>query len=166
MIEPGSRVTVTPDCGAPVEPATSSADVGDKGVALGAAGDTGAKKAMSYADIYARAFRDTKERLLDGRAPTTVGPKLTKGSQDPDLQVECNRDPAMSVNERFAGNVGRQGAVQNHTEGSACQDGKGTNSLPLGNGRMDGSEVVSLRSNPYVQDISRPPRGGVAFTMG
>lgn len=144
---------------------TIRAETGDKGVSLGSAGTTGAKKTMSYADIYSRSIRDTKERILKGRAPTTVGPRLTKGSQDPDLYLECNRDPVMSANVRYAGNVDRQGAVQNHVESSTCQDGRGTNSLPIENRRFDKAEIVALRTNPYVQDISKPPRGGVAFKM-
>jgi len=144
---------------------TVKSAVGDNGVTFGSAGTTGAKKGMSYEAIYARAMRDTKERLLAGRAPTTVGPSLMKGSQDPDLVMECSRDPALMENDRLAGNVGRQGAMQNHGGSNTCQDGRGTNGLPNWNTRLDGSESVALRSNPYAQDISKPPRGGVAFKM-
>ena len=98
----------------------------------------------------------TKEQVLRGRAPTHVGPNVVKGSQDPCLRTDSNRDPYMSVNFRPTGNIGRQGDMQRHNDPDFCEDSRVVNGLRVQNDRFgDGLETVALRTNPYAQDITR-----------
>lgn len=137
-------------------PNTQRQFVGDSGVQYGPGGATTTKKSMSYADIYAARMKGVKESILGGRAPTTVGPKLMKGSQDPDLRMESNRDPYMELADRPAGFVSRQGAVQNPVQPDCRQDTKRVNSLPACNDRHDGfTETSALRTNPYALSVTR-----------
>jgi hypothetical protein len=130
--------------------------IGDSGPTFGPAGAQDFKATMSYADIYSATMRDTKEKVLQGRAPTNVGPKVVKGSQDPNLRVESNRDPYMTIHARPNGNVGRQGDMQHHNDPSFCEDSRAVNGLRVENDRFgDGLETAALRTNPYVQDITK-----------
>jgi hypothetical protein len=137
-------------------PNTQRQFVGDSGVQYGPSGAVNTKKSMSYADIYAARMKGVKESILGGRAPTNVGPMLMKGSQDPDLRMESNRDPYMEVADRPTGFVARQGAVQNPTRPDCRQDTKRVNALPAHNDRHDGfTETSALRTNPYALSVTR-----------
>jgi hypothetical protein len=131
--------------------------VGNTGSQFGPGGSVNSKKSASYAAMYAARMNSIKESVLQGRAPTQVGPKLMKGSQDPDLVVESRRDPYMEANYRQGGNVARQGAVQNPLQPTCSNDTKRVNAVRINNDRHDGfTETAALRTNPYNLDVTRP----------
>ena len=131
--------------------------VGNAGVEFGPGGAVNSKKSSSYAAMYAARMRSIKESVLQGRAPTQVGPALVKGSQDPDLRVESSRDPYLEQNHRQEGYRGRQGAMQTQVQPECRNDTRRVNALRVCNDRNDGfTETAALRLNPYNLDVTRP----------
>lgn len=129
--------------------------IGDSGTEFGPGGSVNHKKNASYASMYAARIRSVKESILHGRAPTLVGPTLTKGSQDENLRMESSRDPYMEFNTRQAA-MGRQGAVQSMVQPECTQDTRRVNGVRQCNDRHDGfTETSALRNNPYNLDVTR-----------